>query len=89
MQKLDFDSVGETAWGLHGAVPLMRAVGRVLNEMHRPVEVYKVRKSPFVLEPLALFINAKTISFYRDRLGASIRKVDGKGVFCRKRPGPC
>jgi hypothetical protein len=59
MQELDFDSVGETAWGLHGAVPLMRAVGRVLNEMHRPVEVYKVRKSPFVFEPLALFINAK------------------------------
>lgn len=33
--------VGESSWGLHGAVPLMRAVGRVINEMHRPVEVYK------------------------------------------------
>lgn len=37
----DFDAVGETSWGLHGAVPLIRAVGRVINEMHRPVEVYK------------------------------------------------
>ena len=37
----DFDIVGNTSWGLHGALPLMRAVGRVLNELHRPVEVYK------------------------------------------------
>ena len=37
----DFDVVGNTSWGQHGALPLMRAVGRVLNELHRPVEVYK------------------------------------------------
>ena len=40
-EALEFDSIATSSWGRHGAVPLMRAVGRVLNEMHRPVEVYK------------------------------------------------
>ena len=79
-EALEFDSIATSSWGRHGAVPLMRAVGRVLNEMHRPVEVYK-EASRALLNLMAANAESDGFTRYHDYL-------EPLAVASQEAPGP-